>query len=559
MWRARRRRPGSEIAPDEIFLDASNLPAYDTEQFEGRMERPIGRQVLSVLSVVVALLFVLYAGRALDLMFVHGVAYAEQASQNQLYEDLIFADRGAIVDRTGIKLAYNVRAASTTEADYALRAYSDYRGIAHVVGYVKPPAKDSSGVYYRSAYTGVDGVEGVFDGVLAGQNGRILTETDARGEVVSQSAERPPVAGATLTLSLDAEVTEGFYDAIAARAEESGFQGGAGVIMDVNTGEILALTNYPEYSSQALAEGDATVLTALNADPRRPFLDRAVNGLYAPGSIVKPFVAVAALTEGVIDEQTKILSTGSISVPNPYDPEHPSIFKDWRAHGWVDMRQAIAVSSDVYFYEVGGGFENQPGLGIERLERWFRTFGFGQDVGLAGFSNQEGTIPSPAWKEATFPGDPWRIGNTYHTAIGQYGMQVTPLQAARATAALVNGGRLLTPTLIASSTAKWQSVFTPSAAMQVVREGMRLGVTDGISGAVSVPFVSVAAKTGTAQVGAHNEYINSWLIGFFPYEHPRYAFAVVFERAAAGTGLGAPAAMNVFLYWLQQNAPQYLE
>jgi penicillin-binding protein 2 len=557
MFRRRRRRFVREVEADEILIDSSNLPAFDTDQFEGRIERPIGRRAVFISVGIVALLGLLYAGRAWDLQFINGTAYAKQAVENQLSEKIIFADRGIIEDRNGIPLAYNTL--ESVGDDFAQRTYTSLRGLAHVVGYVKPPAKDSSGFYFRTSFVGIDGVEKVFDGALAGQNGEVLTETDATGKVISQGSQVPPVPGATVRLSIDADVTQGLYDAIAARAAQSGFQGGSGAIVDVKTGEILALTSYPEYSMQALSDGDKSALAALNADTKQPFLDRAVGGLYAPGSIVKPFMGIAALSEGVIDEHKQILSTGSISVPNPYDPAHPSIFKDWRVNGWVDVRQAIAVSSDVYFYEVGGGYQDQKGIGIDNIDNYLRLFGFGAPTGLAGFDEPSGTIPTPAWKLATFNGDPWRLGDTYHTAIGQYGVQVTPLQAARAVAALANDGTLLTPTLLASSTPQATHIDLPQHYFEVVKEGMRLGVTQGIAGAVNVPFVEVAAKTGTAQVGVHNEYLNSWMVGFFPYEHPRYAYAVVLEKGPAGTLVGASAAMSDFLSWMQAHAPQYLQ
>ncbi|MDZ4226328.1 MAG: penicillin-binding transpeptidase domain-containing protein, partial [Patescibacteria group bacterium] len=334
---------------------------------------------------------------------------------------------------------------------------------------------------------------------------------------------------------------------------------GAGIIMDVKTGELLALTSYPEYSSEALSRGREEPLQAFLADLREPFLNRAISGLYAPGSIVKPMVAVAALAEGVIDEFKEILSTGSISIPNPYFPDKPSVFKDWKAHGYTDMRHAIAVSSDVYFYTVGGGYKDQLGLGIERIDEYFKKFGLGAAAGLAGFDEPLGTIPTPEWKEATFDGDPWRLGDTYNTAIGQYGVQVTPLQMARVVATIANRGKLLTPSLIASSTPEFISLNVPAHAFEVVEEGMRLAVEGGTASAVNMPFVEVAGKTGTAQVGAQNQFMNSWVIGFFPYENPHYAFAVVLERAPAGTAVGSPAAMNAFFWWLQANAPEYLQ
>ncbi len=557
-FRPTRRRHQLEIQPDEIFIDAANPAALDVDRFEGRIEKAIGRRSLFFVIGIATLFMVLYIGRAWNLQFINGTAYATQAAENKLAEQSIFADRGLIVDRLGRELASNDRTQVTD--DFAARVYTPYVGLSHVVGYTKAPAKDSSGNYYRSSYVGVDGVEEMYNTELSGTNGMRLTETDARGKVVSESTQREPEPGAKITLSLDAQVTEGLYNAIVHRAEDSKFQGGAGVIMDIKTGEILALTSYPEYSATTLLSGNQEELSSLLNDTRQPFLDRAISGLYAPGSIVKPFVALAALAEGVIDENTQILSTGQISIPNAYDKTKPTIFKDWKAHGLVDMRHAIAVSSDVYFYEVGGGFQNQKGLGIEKLDKYLKLFGFGTPAGLSRAEEPAGTIPTPAWKEQNFPGDPWRIGDTYHTAIGQYGVQVTPLQAVRAVAALANSGTLLNPTLIASSTPSIASkISLPEHDFDVVREGMRLGVTDGIAQAMNLPYVHVAAKTGTAQVGVHNEYINSWVVGFFPYENPKYAFAVVLEKGPSNTTVGAAPAVGQFFIWLNENAPQYLK
>ena len=553
----RKRRRTAEIEPDEIFADSTNLAEFDRDRFEGRLERPLGARSYALIAVFLAFLFGGYLLQAGSLELVRGRAYAEQARTNQLARSVIFADRGFIVDRTGRELATNV---VTEGAEYSVRSYAPFRGIAHVVGYAKPPAKDSGGNYFREHSIGIDGAEAAFDGTLAGENGLKLTETDAVGKVVSEATLLPPKHGEREVLSIDAEVTEGFYDALASVARESRFVGAAGVVMDVETGEVLAMVSYPEFSLATLADGaDREAISAYVDSPTRPFLDRATQGLYAPGSIVKPVVAAGALALGVISPEKEILSTGSMSVPNPYDPSRPSIFKDWRANGWTDAREAIAVSSDIYFYQVGGGFEGQRGMGIANLGKYLRLFGFGEVTGLLGFAESAGNIPSPEWKAATFPEDPtWRLGDTYNTAIGQYGTQVTPLQAARAAAGLATG-ELVVPTLIASSTTKKTPIPVPEKDIQVAREGMRMGVREGIATAVNKTYVAVAAKTGTAQVGARNEYMNSWMIGFFPYEKPRYAFAVVLDRAPAGTLVGASAAMSRFFDWMSVNAPEYLQ
>ncbi|HVY73025.1 MAG TPA: penicillin-binding transpeptidase domain-containing protein [Candidatus Paceibacterota bacterium] len=548
----------SEIHPDEILIDSKNIAGLNRDQFEGRIEQPLSQRSFWMAGGLLVLLFVGYIARAGTLQIVNGAAYAERAKNNQLTEQTIFADRGIIEDRTGVPLAYNERA--SVGDDFAQRTYTTLQGLSHVVGYVKAPAKDSSGTYYRDEFDGMDGAEKAFNAQLGGQNGTKLSETDAKGAVVSESVVQPPEAGATLRLSIDANVTSGLYQVLADRATEAHAVGAAGVIMDVRTGELLAMTSYPEYSSQALEEGNKEAINSYNTNSSRPFLNRVTDGLYAPGSIIKPIMAAAGLQEGVITPNTLITSTGQLTLPNPYDSAHPSIFKDWRVNGTMTVRDAIAVSSDVFFYEVGGGFGSQSGIGVSKIDQYFKLFGYGSEAGLPGFEGPAGTIPTPEWKTKAFPDDPtWRIGDTYHTAIGQYGMQVTPLQAVREAAALANSGTLLTPSLIASTTPQGTKLPIRADVLEVVREGMRQGVTKGIATAINFPFVQPAAKTGTAQIGIHNENQNAWMIGFWPYDNPKYAFAVVLDRLPAGTLVGGASVMYDFFNWMHENAPQYLQ
>lgn len=559
MWRrSRGRRRHGEIDPDEILLDAQNTAGFDRDQFEGRIERPLSRRSFLGAGLVLLMLSGALLVRAGNLQILGGEAYAKQARENQLERKVIFADRGVIEDRTGRPLAWNERA--TVEDDFAARMYATYRGLAHVVGYAKAPAKDSSGFYFRDTYEGVDGAEKAYDGLIKGENGIALTETDARGKVVSEAKVKPPVMGERLALSLDAAVNQALFDSLGARARAANAVGGAGVVMDVRTGELLAMTSYPEYSPQMMASGDKASIESYNADRQLPFLNRVTDGLYAPGSIVKPLMAAAAIAEGVINEYKQILSTGALTLPNPYNPDQPTIFRDWRVNGWTDAREAIAVSSDIYFYQVGGGYQDQPGLGITKIDDYLRRFGFGVDAGLEGFSEVDGTIPTPEWKAKTFPDDPtWRVGNTYHTSIGQYGTLVTPLQAVRMTAAIANDGMLLRPSLFASTTPHGEKLSIDPHALKVAQEGMRLGVTGGIATAVNMPFVTVAAKTGTAEVGTRKQYQNSWMVGYWPYENPRYAFAVVLEKAPAGTQIGGSAIMQEFFNTAYAAAPEYFK
>jgi len=562
----RKSREVHEIAPDEIFLDSSNLPGRDDPQFEGRIIRPVAGSAILTVGAVCVIVLLVFTGRSFELSIVRGAAYADISRDNRLDRSVVFAERGRILDRTGRELAWNSPADPTETAttSFAARRYSESAGLAHIVGFVRYPKADRNGLWWREEYTGVSGAELVFDDVLGGENGSEMIETDANGAVSRRNIVVLPNKGEDVTLSIDAEVQDKLHASLSSHAKAQGFQGGAAVIVDVRTGELLALVSFPEYDHAAFAEGNAEVTARTGADPFSPLLNRATSGLYAPGSIVKPIFAAAALNEGLVTPETEILSTGAITIPNPYDPARPSIFRDWTVHGWVDMRTALAVSSDEYFYTIGGGFGAQKGLGIAKLDEYARRFGLGAQTGIALSGEEAGVIPTPEWKAEVFgPDDPWRIGNTYHTAIGQYGFQMTPLQAALFIAAIANGGSLLTPQIAAGPPAPFTSVGIPDEYLKVVREGMRLAVTsdrkDATAKSLNIGGIRIAAKTGTAQIGTRNQFMNSWSVGFWPAENPRYAYAAVLERAPAGTLAGAAPGLVPFFYWLIANHPEYLE
>jgi penicillin-binding protein 2 len=554
-----------DINPEDIFLDSANLPGFEEHALEGRIERPIGNATFMGLKIVLVILIALLAGKLWFLSVKDGTVYAEISDKNRLEQTLIFANRGVIKDRNGVELATN--AIKADESGFAGRLYAPIKGLAHVVGYIKYPQKDKAGIYYDTTYRARDGIERAYDELLRGVNGIKLRETDVSGAVTSESVIQKPQDGAVLTLSIDAKVTEVLYKGIESLAKTAGFVGGAGVIMDVRTGEILAMTSYPEYDQNALTTGmDQESFNRLLNDKGKPFLNRAIGGLYTPGSIVKPVVALGALNEKIISPEKEILSTGSITVPNPYDPEKPSIFGDWKAHGWTDMREAIAVSSDTYFYSIGGGFGGQNGLGITLIDKYFKLFELAEPTGIELSGEAEGIIATPEWKAEKFNGDIWRLGDTYITSIGQFGTQVTPLAAARFTAALANKGTLLKPTLLSSNVSEGRGedavmgkVSFDEEDWRVVLEGMRESVTYGTSVGLNVPYVEAAGKTGTAEIGSGKTYVHSWTIGFFPFKTPRYAWAVIMEKGPANNGIGATSVMRQVLDWMSIYAPEYLE
>jgi len=445
------------------------------------------------------------------------------------------------------------------EDGFAKRVYA-YPGFSHLLGYVSYPRRDSSGNFFETKIEGINGVEEAMNYELSGENGTLLIEEDALGSVQSSGTVKPAEKGKTVTLAIDSRAQRAFANAVSSLADRIPYKGGSAVLMDVNTGEVHALVSYPEYDPNVLSSGGpSSVIAEYQTNPRKVYLDRAVSGIYTPGSILKPMVVAGAISDGVVNPEWGIVSTGSISIPNPYDSSRPSIFKDWKAHGYVDARRAVAVSSDVYFYAIGGGYLNQRGLGIERLKYWYDAFGLTSPTGIELSGEASGFVPTPAWKQETFD-DPWRLGDTYNTSIGQYAMQITPLEAVRATAAVANGGKLVRPTLIKDAPVQGQTIKISPAAIKIAQEGMRMATTEGTGiGLNDLSFVKIASKTGTAQLGVNNEFYNSWVVGYFPYDTPRYAFAIVMERGPHTNSIGGIFVAHQALMEMHRTAPEYFK
>ncbi len=571
MWR--RRKKYNAIEFDDVLLDATNLPRFQ-DHAEGKIVKPIEKWGIFFLSVIFVLVLLIFTYRAIDLQIVRNKEFVALANANRIDKTIVFAERGVIMDRYKRRLAWNApqySTVSTTTFDtYAKRVYIDSEAFSHILGYVSYPAKDKNGNWWRKNYEGKSGIEKSFNDTLSGINGVRLIEVDALGRQKQSNTIKPPTSGSNLILSIDADLQNGLFDAIKKSTLTRGYKGGAGAIIDVQTGEILAMVSFPSYNPSVMSEAQDTelikkYLTSKNA----PLLNRVVSAVYAPGSIVKPYVALAALAEEIISPYKNILSTGALIVPNPYNPDKPSRFLDWKAHGYVDMRKAIAVSSNVYFYAIGGGLTKamglgvQEGLGIEKLAKYARAFGFGEKTEIALPGELSGNVPTPEWKQKVFKSK-WLLGNTYHSAIGQYGWLVTPIQALRYVAAIANDGKLFTPpTLVKNERAKFKRIKIAKDKFKVVKEGMRMATEEGTLKILNYDDMKIAAKTGTAQVGAKNEFKNSWVIGFWPFDKhsdslsPKFAFVIVLERAPSSVSYGAIDASRRFFNWLRENKPSY--
>lgn len=447
------------------------------------------------------------------------------------------------------------------EEDERFYPFSD-EAFGHILGYVAQNDDILTGGDSRepavAAREGRAGIELLYDQTLQGNTGMRVWEEDARGGARRVVELKEPEPGAQVMLTIDAELQRVSFEALSRMLKQIGKRRAALVALDPNSGEVLALVSMPEFSPNALSQGlSEEEFSRLRDDPDRPFFNRALSGMYAPGSTVKPFVAAAALHERLIHPDKTILVTGAISVPSAFNPNVVYTFPDWKAHGVVDMVRAIAVSSNVYFYTVGGGYGDQKGLGIERLKDYFHRFGLGVSTGIDLPGEASGLAPDPEWKRRQ-RGEDWYVGDTYHTAIGQGGMLATPLQIALATATLANGGTRYLPYMVkrVSGTGEDRkeghatvvAAAVPRADTVVPRQGMRAAVLEGSSHLLNDLAVPVAGKTGTAQTGRGTSH--AWFTSFAPFENPRIVLTLVFEEGGEGNAVAVPVAKEIYQWYI---------
>lgn len=552
--RAKKSASSHEIAPEDVFLDSQNLSQLNIEQMEGHLERPLGKHVFYMFVGLIIIIIGGFTYRLFAMQVTEAESYKEKADKNHLRSTPIFALRGTITDRNGVLLAWN-EAPATTTSEIPKRSYIEEEGFSHVLGYVSYPKKDKGGIFWQEEYIGKDGIEKQYQLLLQGVAGEKVIGVNAMQKIETENTVVDPVHGQNIKLTIDKDVQAKLYERMEALAKRVGFVAGAGVIMDVHTGEVLALVSYPEYDNNlitnAVTLAEKSQVSSDLLDKKQVFLNRAVSGLFTPGSTVKPFIAYAALVEGVITPEKQILSTGALVIKNKYGGPD-TIFKDWKVHGWTNMQKAIAQSSDEYFYQIGGGYEGQKGLGIARIDEYTKMFGFDTETGIDLPGENNGVIPTPEWKQKVF-GEDWLVGNTYHTSIGQYGFQMTPLELIRGVAAIANGGILVTPHIKQGLETTQTDLQLDQKALSVIRDGMRHAVTDATVKALDIPGVKVAGKSGTAELGVKKDLVNSWISGYFPYEDPKYAFVVIMEKGSVHNLQGAVFAMRETLEWMRDN------
>lgn len=544
-------------APRGFILDrfgtplVNNIPSIDLvltpiDVPEGEEERKLLRQELANLQVPEDVLEKVF--HELDMRSPKQILLKQNIPQE---EALVFLEKS--------KRLPGVTLFKTTQ-----RNYIDGPVFAHIIGYegkIYEAELQDHPDYHLTDTIGKQGIEKSYESDLRGQYGFQQGEVDSLGRIKKDLGIIQPIPGADLILNIDADLQKKLTDEMLRQLETAGIKRGAAVALDPETGAVRALVSLPSFDNNLFAKGiSQSDYQALANSEDKPLFNRVVAGAYAPGSTIKPLHASAALAEHLIDPEYEIESRGGIQIGSFF-------FGDWKAHGFTDMRRAIAVSSDVYFYSIGGGYGGVPGLGIERMKKYDSLFGYGSLTGIDIPGEVPGFLPDPEWKQKKF-GERWYIGDDYNSSIGQGYITATALQVANSITPIANGGTLYKPKIVKSirevnGTERQiepeviRSHFIDPSVLQVVREGMRETVTDGTATPLQQTVVPVAGKTGTAQFGSQ-ERTQGWFVSFAPYDtKPELVLAVLFEgQDKALTYNGVPVTQAVYNWYFSEEQRQ---
>ena len=435
----------------------------------------------------------------------------------------------------------------------ARREYPKGNAFSHLIGYTAKVSKEeleTLGGYSVADQIGKEGVEKSYESFLRGTPGKRILQKDASGAVVGEAQEIAPTDAKNAVLFADAGLQEEIVRQVKEVFYQTGTKKAAAVALDPQTGGILALVSFPSFDATAFSSGlSSKEWQTLLKNPSDPLFNRAISGLGFPtGSVIKPFMGVAALQEGIITKDTVLFAPLELCVPNIYTKQD-ECFADWKFHGNSDVKRAIAESVNPFFYIIGGGHKGFKGLGPERIKQYLELFGWGRQTGIDLAGEGSGILPVIDKN--------WRLGDTYHLSIGQGPFAITPLQVVVAIGAIANKGKLMEPRVVEKITDSGKRVvktfqpkvmrenFVDPENLELVREGMRQTVTAGsATGWLDHLPVKAAAKTGTAQTGRKTwdgkDFLYSWTAAFAPYENPSIVIVVVVEDVREGQVAALP-------------------
>ncbi len=426
---------------------------------------------------------------------------------------------------------------------------------AHVLGYVGPVSevdrKDNPLYMVPGFKIGKSGLEKYFDYKLQGKNGTVKLEVNAYGRVMKEIERDAGKQGDNLTITVDSRLQKAAFEAF-------GQQSGAAVVLDVRTGEILAMVSTPSFDPNLFTNGISFKhWNALLNNERTPLIDKAVSGQYSPGSTFKIVVALAALEAGIINADTRYYCAGGTEIGNIR-------FHCWNhyGHGSLNVIEALKYSCDIFFYETA------LRLGPDKIRDMALKLGLGKSLGVGLDNEKSGLIPSKSWKKAKYDAQ-WAPGDSANTGIGQGYVLVTPMQLVTMLARVVNGGYAVTPTFIKPTEkelSKIKRLDISTRHIELVKQGM-YEVVNGAGGTAkkarfNLNGARMGGKTGTTQVRRismkerrsgiiHDSQLpwrlrnHAWFMGFTPIDNPRYAVAVIVEHGSSGSGVAAPIASKI--------------
>lgn len=389
---------------------------------------------------VVIIFFLAMVSRLFQLTVVKGNYYRSLSEDNRIREVVIEAERGKIVDRKGYVIAENspVELSESLKRITSKRYYKEAEPFSHIIGYRQIADKaniENDTCIHRLQLgdkVGKKGIERLYECELRGKNGKKLIEVNAQGLFKKTLSVLEPQKGRTIQLSIDGDLQKRAYEVI---------KGKKAVVVgiDPRNGEILVLTSSPSFDPQVFEDNKNAIITDLLKDDDRPLFNRATEGTYPPGSVFKPVVALAALQEKIIDDETVVKDTGKVTLGN-LEFGTWNFLEHGQIEGDVDVIKALQRSNDIFFYKIG------EKMGPEKIKKWSEEFGFQEKTGI-GIDEAVGTIPFPFWKEDVFK-EQWYTGDTYNFSIGQGYVLTTPLQVALSTVPFANKGEYCTPSLL---------------------------------------------------------------------------------------------------------------
>lgn len=596
---------GKEIDPSEVLLDSlARKQESQASASDKKLEIPISHRALRCFLFGFVALLVFIFGKTFQLQVLQGDAYAKLAKDNQFSVRFIEAERGVIYDRNMAQLVFNnpsfdliartndfpqdqnerdgviIKVAEIAGLDaQELRDKIDNSALAEIViaenishqsiilleskreelpgiEIIDNAERDywsgqifSQIIGYKRRTGQKSGLESYYDDVLTSKPGEIYIERDVHNRPISKEVISMPESGQNLVLWLDAGLQEKITASLENSIKNVGGTGGAVVAIDPKTGGILALVSLPSYDNNLFSRDlPQEQWDELQSGSGNPFFNRVISGIgYPTGSTIKPLIGVAALEEGIINENTKIDSPLKICLKNPWNPDEETCYEDWKYHGVSDIKRAIAESVNTFFYQIGGGYAGLKGIGPTRIKEWLSKFNWDSKTGIDLPQEGVGILPNLE--------DEWTTGDTYHLSIGQGPFSITPLQVASAYMAIANGGTIYRPQIVKEIINSNKNVIkknepevikivpVSSSNLEIVRQGMRQAVSspDGSSYALNFLPVTAAAKTGTSQTAKNNVYHN-WVTVFAPYDDPQIVLTILVENVQ-GTPRGIPAAV----------------